>query len=35
MLREEFIPVVKLHKLFGLKKSFEKLEDGFDIKPLL
>lgn len=28
MLREEFIPVVKLHKLFGLKKSFEKLEDG-------
>ncbi|HRM78222.1 MAG TPA: ATP-binding protein, partial [Aliarcobacter cryaerophilus] len=26
MLREEFIPVVKLHKLFGLKKSFEKLE---------
>ncbi|MCT7533981.1 chemotaxis protein CheA [Aliarcobacter cryaerophilus] len=28
MLREEFIPVVKLHKLFSLKKSFEKLEDG-------
>lgn len=28
MLREEFIPVVKLHKLFGLEKSFEKLEDG-------
>jgi two-component system chemotaxis sensor kinase CheA len=28
MLREEFIPVVKLHKLFGLQKSFEKLEDG-------
>ncbi|PWE21544.1 chemotaxis protein CheA [Aliarcobacter skirrowii] len=28
MLREEFIPVVKLHKLFGLKKSFENLEDG-------
>ncbi|MEM5557519.1 chemotaxis protein CheA [Aliarcobacter cryaerophilus] len=28
MLREEFIPVVKLHKLFGLKKSFEKLEEG-------
>ena len=28
MLREECIPVVKLHKLFGLKKSFEKLEDG-------
>ncbi|RBQ26710.1 chemotaxis protein CheA [Arcobacter sp. CECT 9188] len=28
MLREEFIPVVKLHQLFGLQKSFEKLEDG-------
>ncbi|OCL86964.1 Chemotaxis protein CheA [Aliarcobacter thereius] len=28
MLREEFIPVVKLHKLFGIKKSFENLEDG-------
>lgn len=28
MLREEFIPVVKLHKLFGLEKSFENLEDG-------
>lgn len=28
MLREEFIPVVKLHKLFGLEKSFEKLEEG-------
>ncbi len=28
MLREEFIPVVKVHKLFGLQKSFEKLEDG-------
>lgn len=28
MLREEFIPVVKLHQLFGLKKSFENLEDG-------
>ncbi|MFY4843499.1 chemotaxis protein CheA [Aliarcobacter butzleri] len=28
MLREEFIPVVKLHQLFGLEKSFEKLEDG-------
>ena len=25
MLREEFIPVVKLHQLFGLEKSFEKL----------
>lgn len=28
MLREEFIPVVKLHQLFGLEKSFAKLEDG-------
>lgn len=28
MLREEFIPVVKLHQLFGLEKSFEKLEEG-------
>ena len=28
MLREEFIPVVKLHQLFGLEKSFDKLEDG-------
>lgn len=28
MLREEFIPVVKIHQLFGLEKSFEKLEDG-------
>ena len=28
MLREEFIPVVRLHQLFGLEKSFEKLEDG-------
>ncbi len=28
MLREEFIPVVKLHKLFGLEKSFNKLEEG-------
>ena len=28
MLREEFIPVVKLHKLFGLEKSFDKLQDG-------
>jgi two-component system, chemotaxis family, sensor kinase CheA len=28
MLREEFIPVVKLHQLFGLEKSFSKLEEG-------
>ena len=28
MLREEFIPIVRLHKLFGLKDSFENLEDG-------
>ena len=28
MLREEFIPVVKLHQLFGLEKSFGKLEEG-------
>lgn len=28
MLREEFIPVVRLHQLFGLKNSFENLEDG-------
>ena len=28
MLREEFIPVVKLHQLFGLEKSFNKLEEG-------
>ncbi|WP_121626178.1 chemotaxis protein CheA [Poseidonibacter antarcticus] len=28
MLREEFIPVVRIHQLFGLKKSFENLEDG-------
>jgi len=28
MLREEFIPVVRLHQLFGIEKSFEKLEDG-------
>lgn len=28
MLREEFIPVVKLHQLFSLEKSFDKLEDG-------
>ena len=28
MLREEFIPVVRLHQLFGVKPTFEKLEDG-------
>ena len=28
MLREEFIPVVRLHQLFGLEQSFEKLEQG-------
>ncbi len=28
MLREEFIPVVRLHQLFGLKRSFKNLEDG-------
>ena len=28
MLREEFIPVVRIHQLFGLKNSFENLEDG-------
>ncbi len=28
MLREEFIPVVRLHQLFGIKPTFEKLEDG-------
>ncbi|MGA1931484.1 chemotaxis protein CheA [Arcobacter sp. YIC-464] len=28
MLREEFIPVVRLHDLFGIEKSFEKLEEG-------
>jgi two-component system chemotaxis sensor kinase CheA len=28
MLREEFIPVVRLHQLFGLENSFENLEDG-------
>jgi two-component system, chemotaxis family, sensor kinase CheA len=28
MLREEFIPVVRIHQLFGLKSSFENLEDG-------
>lgn len=28
MLREEFIPIVRLHQLFGLEDSFENLEDG-------
>ncbi|AXX92454.1 chemotaxis protein CheA [Malaciobacter molluscorum LMG 25693] len=28
MLREEFIPVVRLHNLFGIKPTFTKLEDG-------
>ncbi len=28
MLREEFIPIVRLHQLFGLGTSFEKLEEG-------
>ncbi|MAC84933.1 MAG: chemotaxis protein CheA [Arcobacter sp.] len=28
MLREEFIPVVRIHQLFGLENSFENLEDG-------
>ncbi len=28
MLREEFIPVVRLHNLFGVKPTFDKLEDG-------
>ena len=28
MLREEFIPVVRLHDLFEIEKSFENLEDG-------
>ncbi|UTJ05205.1 chemotaxis protein CheA [Arcobacter roscoffensis] len=28
MLREEFIPVVRLHDLFGITKSFDKLEEG-------
>jgi two-component system chemotaxis sensor kinase CheA len=28
MLREEFIPVVKLHQLFGFEKSFDRLEEG-------
>lgn len=28
MLREEFIPVVRLHNLFGIEPTFDKLEDG-------
>eukprot|EP01029_Cantina_marsupialis_P019798 TRINITY_DN46070_c0_g2_i1.p1 TRINITY_DN46070_c0_g2~~TRINITY_DN46070_c0_g2_i1.p1 ORF type:complete len:714 (-),score=248.45 TRINITY_DN46070_c0_g2_i1:666-2807(-) len=28
MLREEFIPVVRLHQLFGVEPTFENLEDG-------
>jgi len=28
MLREEFIPVVRLHNLFGIKSKHQKLEDG-------
>ncbi|MGB5919373.1 chemotaxis protein CheA [Arcobacter sp.] len=28
MLREEFIPIVKLHKLFGVEPGYPKLEDG-------
>ncbi len=28
MLREEFIPIVKIHKLFGVKTKYEKLEEG-------
>ena len=28
MLREEFIPVVRLHNLFGVEPTFENLEDG-------
>ena len=28
MLREEFIPVVRLHQLFGVEPTFDKLEDG-------
>jgi two-component system chemotaxis sensor kinase CheA len=28
MLREEFIPVVRLHNLFGVEPTFDKLEDG-------
>ncbi len=28
MLREEFIPIVKLHKLFGVEPAYHKLEEG-------
>ncbi len=28
MLREEFIPVVRLHQLFGVKPTFDELENG-------
>ena len=28
MLREEFIPVVRLHYLFGVERTFDNLEDG-------
>ncbi len=28
MLREEFIPVVRIHQLFGVDPTFDKLEDG-------
>ncbi|XPV53912.1 MAG: chemotaxis protein CheW [Halarcobacter ebronensis] len=28
MFREEFIPVVRLHQLFGVEPTFDKLEDG-------
>jgi len=28
MLREEFIPIVKLHSLFGVEPAYHKLEDG-------
>jgi len=28
MLREEFIPIVKLHKLFGVEPRYQKLEEG-------
>lgn len=28
MLREEFIPVVRLHQLFGVEPTFDNLEDG-------
>jgi two-component system chemotaxis sensor kinase CheA len=28
MLREEFVPIVKLNKLFGIKSKYDKIEDG-------